>query len=154
MRSPGKVVASAHYPAEPLTAARARLLVRQAIAPWVEDAALVDTTVLLVSELVTNAVVHGGSRVSVVVSLPDEGVQVAVSDEGPGRPERLEPQPEPSELVDHGRGLELVRQLSDDWGVEPEELGKTVWFDCRHRRAPTRRCAGPRAQGSLTPRAR
>jgi anti-sigma regulatory factor (Ser/Thr protein kinase) len=84
---------------------------------------------LLVSELVTNAVKHGGSgpdrTVQVKLDCSPEGVRVEVSDEGPGfeprRGRRIDP-------MEDGIGLALVDQLADRWGVHVER-GARVWFE-------------------------
>lgn len=85
---------------------------------------------LLVSEVVTNAVVHGDSReLEVVASLTGQSVRVEVCDDGQGfvpRPRALEP----DEVG--GWGLFLVEQLASSWGVSFRGR-TTVWFElpCR-----------------------
>ena len=85
---------------------------------------------LLVSELVTNAVVHasgGASETTVQVRLDcsDALVRVEVTDVGPGfdpgHRRRIDP-------LQDGFGLALVDQLTDRWGVEVEQ-GACVWFE-------------------------
>ena len=82
-------------------------------------------TGLLVSEVVTNVVVHAGtSGEAVLVELP-HGVRIAVTDTGRQLPDRRDPTPaEPD-----GRGLGIVAMLSRQWGVEVEDATKTVWFE-------------------------
>jgi anti-sigma regulatory factor (Ser/Thr protein kinase) len=87
---------------------------------------LVFTAELLISEVVTNAVVHARSPVEVVLSNPDSSLSVEVSDESDVLPLLVEPAPDSD---DHGRGLPLVRDLSDRWGVVENDAGKTVWFN-------------------------
>lgn len=98
----------------------------------------VERAVLLVSELVTNAVLHGDGRALRVTSTADGAtIRVAVHDRSPGRPVPREVGPD--EL--HGRGLGLVTTLAADWGVEAavdgddpgagrtgDGGGKAVWF--------------------------
>jgi anti-sigma regulatory factor (Ser/Thr protein kinase) len=84
---------------------------------------------LLVTELVTNAVKHGGagphSTVCVKLDSCVERVRVEVIDDGPG----FEPRPTPSRnLIEEGFGLALVDELSDRWGVEVGEE-TLVWFE-------------------------
>lgn len=90
---------------------------------------VLDAVLVVVSELVTNAVVHGRSAVDVQVDGdPGAGrVRVAVTDAGGGRPRTQRPGPEES----HGRGLQIVEALADLWGVEPAASGrgKTVWAE-------------------------
>jgi anti-sigma regulatory factor (Ser/Thr protein kinase) len=86
---------------------------------------LCDTAELLVSEVVTNVVVHAGTPgEAVLVELPD-GVRIAVTDTGRQLPDPRDPSPaEPD-----GRGLGIVAMLSRRWGVEVEDATKTVWFE-------------------------
>ncbi len=87
--------------------------------------ALCDDALLLTSELVTNAVLHGRSEVCVEVGVADGRVRVAVVDENSRRPA---PVPEDPDALD-GRGLALVDALADRWGVEERSGGKAVWFE-------------------------
>jgi anti-sigma regulatory factor (Ser/Thr protein kinase) len=86
----------------------------------------VETVQLMVSELATNSLVHGGTGFSLQIECRDEDVRVEVSDGGPGNPEIRLPAP----TVPHGRGIQMVDVLSDQWGIlrAQGETGKTVWF--------------------------
>ncbi|MFC9328871.1 ATP-binding protein [Kitasatospora sp. NPDC057015] len=93
-----------------------------------------DTVVLLVSELATNAVVHGshGDDPSATLTIeftfirPTRRLRVQVLDAGRGRPRRKIAGPE----AEDGRGLFLVAQLAIDHGTEVVEGGGTiVWFE-------------------------
>jgi anti-sigma regulatory factor (Ser/Thr protein kinase) len=86
---------------------------------------LADDAALLVSELVTNAVVHGRSDVVLHVWRTDSGVRVEIADRHPGPPALRRPDPEAL----GGRGLYLVDTLAQDWGVRPAKPGKAVWFE-------------------------
>jgi len=82
--------------------------------------------VLLVSELVTNAVRHAaGEHVRLIVTLDDRALRVEVHDPGEGF-ELHEPAPDPARPS--GWGLYLVAELADRWGVDrvPRTL---VWFE-------------------------
>ena len=81
-----------------------------------------DTAVLLVSELVTNAVLHGAGDIRLLIALDGATARFAVSDDGDGTPVvRDDPGP------DGGWGLRLVGQLAARWGVL---RGRTqVWFE-------------------------
>ncbi|MER8001589.1 ATP-binding protein [Streptomyces sp. NPDC095613] len=87
------------------------------------------TTALLVSELGSNALLHGCLRdrlFQVRVVLHPRALRVEVSDP---RGERL---PAPRVADDDecfGRGLLIVGQLADRWGVEPRDVGKTVYAE-------------------------
>ena len=80
---------------------------------------------LLVSELVTNAVLHARTNFAVQVTLTATAIRVSVTDGSPILPERRNY----SFLHPTGRGLHLVDSLSDRWGVDLESTGKTVWFE-------------------------
>jgi anti-sigma regulatory factor (Ser/Thr protein kinase) len=90
------------------------------------SAADVDTVVLLVSELVTNAVLH--ARSDVVLTVDDQGAiaRVEVSDASP-LPPRLRNFAAESAT---GRGMKLLDRLAQRWGAGPrEDGGKVVWFE-------------------------
>jgi anti-sigma regulatory factor (Ser/Thr protein kinase) len=95
---------------------------------------MVDTTRLLVSELVTNGILHGGTAEPVRVSLrfDDSGLRVEVADCGPG----FVPKPRAigSEEL-NGFGLFLVERLADRWGVERNDRTH-VWFELGNERSP------------------
>ena len=80
-----------------------------------------DTAILLISELVTNAVLHGTGEIRLEIDFEGEEARFSVSDEGQGRP-RLRDEPGP----DGGWGLRLVGQLAARWGVLPDRT--QVWF--------------------------
>jgi two-component sensor histidine kinase len=83
---------------------------------------------LLVTELVTNAVLHARTAVEVIVEPRGPMVRVGVADDSPRPPRRRR------HSVDSGtgRGLVLVERMSESWGVEPRGEGKVVWFElCR-----------------------
>jgi len=88
----------------------------------------VDDMRLLLSELVTNSVRHGGKQhrsIKLLVSITSFGVRVDVVDSGQGfdsNPKEIEPHD------DGGWGLFLLDELADRWGVSQD--GKTtVWFE-------------------------
>lgn len=78
---------------------------------------------LVVSELVTNAVNAGSSRVEVCLGVHRDHVRVAVGDDAAGLPALQEAGPTDA----RGRGLAIVAALSRSWGVERSQLGKHVW---------------------------
>ncbi|MFI5648385.1 SpoIIE family protein phosphatase [Kitasatospora sp. NPDC051705] len=102
---------------------RARSLVREQLAGWHLEA-LSDTTELLVSELVTNAVRVARDRVQLQLIRVDK-LLVEVSDDNHNLPS-LEPA---EQLGETGRGLTLVTKLAERWGTARKAVGKVVWFE-------------------------
>jgi anti-sigma regulatory factor (Ser/Thr protein kinase) len=139
---PGTVVAGCEVEGDPRAVGTARRFARAALAEAGLDDDLIDTAVLCLSEIVTNAVIHTGSASELRVSVHDHVVTIAVRDQGshrgdqvrdgsagPGRPDDLT---DVAALADplrvHGRGLQLVDALSARWGSELDDVGTTVWF--------------------------
>lgn len=78
---------------------------------------------LVVTELVTNAVQHAGTPISVRLALSDSALRVEVADEAPGTPEPL-----PLDARGRWRGLSYVSAIAQGWGVVPGEgARKVVW---------------------------
>lgn len=85
---------------------------------------LLDHALLLVSELVTNALLHAGTTIDVVARLDADGLVVEVGDGSPHLPVRRHY----ADTAGTGRGLRLLEQLVADWGITRDGRGKTVWF--------------------------
>ncbi|MEK2487949.1 SpoIIE family protein phosphatase [Kitasatospora purpeofusca] len=102
---------------------RARALVREQLAAWHLES-IGDTVVLLVSELVTNAVRVARDRVQLQLIRVDK-LLVEVSDDNHNLPS-LEPA---EQLGETGRGLTLVTKLAERWGTARKAVGKVVWFE-------------------------
>jgi anti-sigma regulatory factor (Ser/Thr protein kinase) len=117
------VVETAWFPAAMTSAGEARRFVRSSLNGSIADD-LADVIVLLTSELVSNAVLHAHSPLQVTVTLPDATLRVAVTDQS----DRWPVVRQINESGEGGRGMVLVEQLSDAWGVVPMGTGKTVWF--------------------------
>lgn len=100
-----------------------RFLARQCDA-WACEIPLAEAEVVI-SELVTNAVVHASTAVEVRLVLVDGMLRIEVADHGGGLPDVRAPSPGDA----HGRGLVLVNGLSSAWGVEPLADGKCVWAE-------------------------
>jgi CheY-like chemotaxis protein/anti-sigma regulatory factor (Ser/Thr protein kinase) len=111
-------------PQDPAAAGRARELVRGALLEWGLEA-LVDDALLVVSELVGNAVTHAASSCQVSISRASDSVRIEVTDRGEGTP-----QPQPYDrMAEGGRGLVLIGAMSSAWGVEHVQDGKKVWAE-------------------------
>jgi len=119
--------ASRRFDHDPQTPRAARRFVSEALTAWGDDEGdLTDTVTLLVSELVTNAVVHAGSDVEVMVRLTATAARVEVTDASTNG---VAPRDATAE-EDSGRGLALVGNLARRWGVRAAPGGgKTVWFE-------------------------
>ncbi|MHA4816530.1 ATP-binding protein [Streptomyces aculeolatus] len=91
---------------------------------------------LCVSELATNALVHGtprGREFRVYVTVEDGSVRVEVHDASGTRPYLCAP----DDTADRGRGLRLVDALADDWGTSDRTgVGKVVWVVFKEALAP------------------
>ena len=89
---------------------------------------LLDDAMLLTSELVANAVLHGSPTVVLRVRVDAAGLTVSVQDGGHEVP--TDGIAQPDVYGSHGRGLFIVAALATAWGVTPSEPppGKTVWF--------------------------
>jgi len=83
------------------------------------------TAVLLASELVANAVLHGGAPLEVTVTVEGHRARVEVFDGSPRLPVRRNY----STMSGTGRGLVLVERLATRWGIDPTPTGKVVWFE-------------------------
>lgn len=104
---------------------------RQFVGEWFEDRGIGDayTAQLIVSELVTNAILHGEPPIVVrVVRDESDGLPVVlVEDCGDGVP-CVQPE---SDTAISGRGLLLVAALAEEWGTDPlAKGGKVTWAKC------------------------
>ncbi|HEY2635792.1 MAG TPA: SpoIIE family protein phosphatase, partial [Solirubrobacteraceae bacterium] len=118
-------------PGGPQAPAQARRVLLERLGDEVSDALLEDAG-LLVSELVTNSVIHGGagptSRVTLRVGIEPERVRIEVTDPGPGFDEATSDPEDPG-----GYGLFLVTQIADAWGVAGDAEPTQVWFELLRR---------------------
>ncbi|GAA2593816.1 ATP-binding protein [Actinomadura fulvescens] len=129
----GEPTTSGHHAAwelaaEARTASLARALTGETLHAWrITDPAAVDDIVLMVDELITNAIVHGAGPVRLRLRLDGARVVAEVTDDNPAAPGS----PSSPPLLDwseQGRGLLLVAALASEFGCRPEDPGKTVWF--------------------------
>jgi anti-sigma regulatory factor (Ser/Thr protein kinase) len=114
--------------AHPGSPAQARRLARARLTGWSVCEDTCDTAALVISELVTNAVVHTAStRVVCELHDHDDLVRIAVRDEGcaPGEPHPSPRRPD----EEHGRGLLLIGALCRAWGAQESGTGLLVWAE-------------------------
>ena len=110
--------------AAPSSVRDARSMVRRELSLWGADD-LIDDCMLIVSELVTNAVKHGGAACALRIRGGGGVVRGELFDPGAGAPRVCARDMEAT----GGRGLQIVDALADDWGVtHPSSGGKSVWF--------------------------
>ena len=102
---------------------QSRRLVRELLADADRD--LIADVELLVSELVTNAIIHTSSEPRLEVHVRRGLVRVAVYDADPNPPVARDAPPRDL----GGRGLRFVNELSSRWGSEPSGDGKVVWLE-------------------------
>jgi PAS domain S-box-containing protein len=111
-------------PPLPESVQAARRLVRANLESLEIDEDLVDTAGLLVSELVTNAVLHARTDIGLAVQVRSAVLRVEVSDASARVPSPRHYAP----TAATGRGLALVEALSDEFGMRVTDVGKIVWF--------------------------
>ncbi|MBW3556846.1 MAG: response regulator [Actinobacteria bacterium] len=106
------------------SAGAARRFVHDTLDRW-DCHELLDTATLLVSELVTNAVVHAHSEVELAIHLRPAKVRVEVIDSADAVIHRRNAADE----AQSGRGMALIDSLSTGWGIDTLLSGKSVWFE-------------------------
>jgi len=113
------------YPTSPDSVAAARHFV----ADWMCRAripeAILETAVLVTSELAANAVVHGRSGLDVTMVMGIDLVRIEVRDTAPGMPSVREA----DDYDPGGRGLHIVNALATRWGVQQVDSAKVVWVE-------------------------
>lgn len=106
-RDSGSVAAARHWAADQARA-------------WALDG-IVDELQVVVSEMVTNAVLHAGTACTLTLRLAPLSLTVEVTDGSPEAPQLR------TDREIGGRGLQLVTAFTSAWGFEPTATGKTVW---------------------------
>src|SRR5690349_1467052 len=110
------------FPPDERSVAEARRFVRRELEAW-GAAVLVDSAVLMTSELVTNAVIHAGTPVEVRLLLDASRLRIEVQDLHPLR--TLDPTlTRPVDESEHGRGLLITRAVASSWGVVYTDTAK------------------------------
>lgn len=84
-----------------------------------------EIAVLLTSETVTNAFIHGRSEARLAVTARADSLLVEVGDDNSVAPEPVEQHPG----AVSGRGLLILDTLAHNWGVSDDHYGKLVWFE-------------------------
>ncbi|WP_420080174.1 SpoIIE family protein phosphatase [Streptomyces sp. JL4002] len=116
--------------AEPERIKGARQQIRELLHDWADEEQ-VDSVVLMVSEMVTNVLVHtDGDAVLVAEAVGELGgrrLRVEVADASDELPHKRHP----GEMASSGRGVLLMEMLADAWGVDPRGEGKSIWFELR-----------------------
>ena len=88
-----------------------------------------DIARLLLSEILTNAILHARTTVTVRAIETDDRLRVEAIDAGKGELPDTRPRLVPTNLSEDGRGLQIVDMLADRWGADTDEDGRTVvWF--------------------------
>ena len=100
---------------------------RRAVAELVGNRPRTDELLLCVSEVVTNAVLHGAEPIEVYVCSDGDLLRIEVSDGGP-RTDGVVPR-SAEDSRPGGRGLHIVNSLADRWGTTDKDAGKTVWAE-------------------------
>jgi anti-sigma regulatory factor (Ser/Thr protein kinase) len=128
-----RLVLTVHQ-AEPAHIADARHQLAELLHDW-PDRDQVDGAVLMTSEMLTNVLVHTDSDAQLTAEItgPPAGrlLRVEVADTSDDLPRRREP----GETASSGRGLVLMEELADAWGVDPRGDGKATWYEL-HERIP------------------
>lgn len=110
--------------AVPASVGVARRFTRSTLREW-QLSVLAEDAELMVSELVTNAVIHARTALIVVMEVRARTLHVGVHDDSLRAPRA----PRYSTLATTGRGLGIVDALASDTGLILESTGKTVWFE-------------------------
>ncbi|NLU69568.1 SpoIIE family protein phosphatase [Streptomyces sp. HNM0574] len=115
---------------EPDRVADARHQLQSLLFDWSSEDQ-VDGAVLMLSEMLTNVLVHtdGDALLVAEISGPhgERKLRVEVADRSDELPHRRQP----GELASSGRGLVLMEMLAGSWGVDPRGEGKSIWFEVR-----------------------
>jgi anti-sigma regulatory factor (Ser/Thr protein kinase) len=121
------VRASVELRPAPESAAAARAFVERTLREW-GCRELIDDARVVVTELVSNVVRHAGTDIQVDLELHRDRIRIGVADRAGGRVVMQTADPR-ADLG--GRGLRLVDELSERWGVDQRADRKLVWAEWR-----------------------
>jgi anti-sigma regulatory factor (Ser/Thr protein kinase) len=131
---PSRIEHRCHFHADLASAGRARRHTASILrGHGIEEQ--IPALMLLVSELVTNAVMHANPPYALVVDIEADTVRISVEDGDAADPPQLRSLEQPRSGRG-GHGLRIVDQLADDWGWEVAQrsaTGKSVWFTIESR---------------------
>ncbi|MFH9352167.1 ATP-binding protein [Kitasatospora sp. NPDC017646] len=111
--------------------ARARTHTVRALGDWCAPApgageGITEDIVLVVAELVGNAMLHGDGPLELILDLTPARLRIEVSDRSTDMPAPREPH---HPALPGGHGLFIVQRIADRWGAEPHVQGKTIWAE-------------------------
>jgi len=122
--TPGWPVQTLVLPPDPRSVRAARVFIQTHCAAAQLPNHTCDIAVLLTSEVVTNALLHGRSQVRLAVRIDQTGLTVEAGDDNSQHPQNTT-----TDLgALGGRGLSILASLATCWGVHDEPFGKIVWF--------------------------
>jgi two-component sensor histidine kinase len=116
-------VVTVDLPPHPSSATRARRIAREQVAACPVE--VVETVALLVTELVSNAVLHARTDLRLEIEIEHDRVRLRVEDRSVGAPTVRHYETDDAT----GRGLALVEMLATSWGVDRVAGGKAVWCE-------------------------
>ena len=130
--------ASESFPAAPDSVGRARQFTLRTLVSW-GAAGLEDDVRVVASELATNALLHARTAFTLTLTLTHDRLRLSMADGSPAQPRVRRFDTTDSTT---GRGLRMVAELAQAWGVEKDGEGKAVW--CEFHLPATRTWPTPR----------
>lgn len=116
------LTASIDLPLDAWAPRLARKALRPILTGWgFTDPGWLDSAEIVVSELVTNALRHGGGCLELLAECHDQRVTLTAADGSAILPERRDPS------NDGGRGIMIIEMIAEQWGVNTHHEGKRVW---------------------------
>lgn len=127
-------------PGEETSVAKARRFVREKLIGRGYDAEVMDDVELLVSELLTNAIIHTFSKfdgVTLLLAIRPHVIHVEIADSGSSSVPQMRKSPEGGRANgEGGRGLLIVETLASTWGDFRDDYGRVVWFEINTKSSP------------------